>query len=141
VNSPSEATFFHSNQRGNSPLRGLLIFGFFDEFAQAIETPLPDGSMIGNPSFQGVETGRFDAARAYATDLFSMSQAALFKDLEMLCDRSNGDAERFGQCGHGGGTVRQAVKHGAPGWIAQGMEEAIDVYFGCRPGALAGVLR
>ena len=46
-----------------------------------------------DPLIEAIEAGVMNAAGAHATELFGADQATVLKDLEMLADRGESDAE------------------------------------------------
>lgn len=92
------------------PVSAALGFDVVGEqVAEAVHLLLPNGAMLTNPLFQGIESGGRDAAGAYPADLLGVGEAALFKDLQMLGHGGEGDSQRRGQHGDGQRTFPQPV--------------------------------
>ena len=82
--------------------------------------------MLADPLLQAVEAGVMDAAGAHAAQFLGMHQAALLEDLEVLPNRSQGDALRLGQARDRCGRPAQAIEDRPPRRVAQGVEEPVD---------------
>jgi hypothetical protein len=123
---------------GPNASRLVSFFRFLKEFAEAVEAALPNRPVIRDPTFQDVESRRFDAAGAYTPYFFGARQSALLQQLEMLRDRGEGDAQWFGQCRDGKRTERQPIEQRTARWIAQSQEQAIDIHLRKGCGAATG---
>jgi hypothetical protein len=103
----------------------FILFG--EELAEAVEFALPCGAMVVNPLFERAKAGGLDATCADAAEFFSLDQSHLLKNLQVLHDGGERDAERLGQARNRSGTIDEPVKDGAARGIAERMEELVDI--------------
>ena len=99
---------------------------FSEQLPQAFQTAFPRGAVIMNPLFEKREPGRLDAAGAHAAKLFRVNKMAFFKNLQMLDNCRQGDAQWLSKPGNGSRTLGEPVENGAASRVAQGMKEAVD---------------
>jgi hypothetical protein len=109
-----------------STLELSLIF-LSEQLSQAVETTFPERTTISDPSLSHTETFRFHATGSDPPNFFGTHQTAFFEDLQVLDDGGESDVERLRQLGDGNRAFAQFLNDGSPGWIAQGMENAVYV--------------
>ena len=102
------------------------MVGLGKNVAQAIETPLPGVSTLGDPLLGRAQRRRRHGEGANASDLFGADEAAGLEDLKVLDDRGEGHRQGSRQVAGGGRPAAQAVDQVAPGWVGEGLEEAVE---------------
>lgn len=105
--------------------RSRIRFG--EDVAEAVEAAFPRGAAIADPLFEGGEAGGVEAAGANAAGLFGVDEAGFFEHFQVLGDGGKRDSERGGEAGDGLRAVAKAFDDGAPGGVAEGVEDAVDV--------------
>src|SRR3954453_16946435 len=76
-------------------LRGLLFFSQY--VPEPVEAALPQPTALGDPLCGDVEPGGLDTTGSHAADFLAADDTTLLKDLEVLNDRRQADAERLRQ--------------------------------------------
>lgn len=97
---------------------------------EAVKAALPVGAMVTDPAVEAIESVGVNAAGADAADFFGADEGALLKDLEMLADGGQGNAEMLGEARHRGGRAAEAIEDGAARGVAERVEETVDVVIG-----------
>jgi hypothetical protein len=106
-------------------LPGLILLG--QQLAQSIELSFPGRAMVANPSLEGAKSrGRY-AASPHSAQLLGVNQADLLKDLQVLRNRGERDAERLCESRNGDGSLDEPVEDRSARGIPQCVEQAIRV--------------
>src|SRR5580700_7503864 len=92
---------------------------FFDSGLERVQRRPPEALEVVPQAGQPVGVEAVDAARP---DLDVAHEARLLQDLQVLRDRGPADRQAVGQVHHGGRTLAELLEDGAPGRIAQGIE-------------------
>ena len=85
------------------------------------------GAMVLNPFFEQREAIGFNAACANAAEFLSVDELALFKDLQMLCNCRERDAQRLCQMRYRDRPPAQTVENCAARGITEGVKEIVDL--------------
>ena len=102
------------------------MVGLGKNVAQAIETPLPGVSTLGDPLLGRAQRRRRHGEGADASDLLGADEAAGLEDLKVLDDSGEGHRQGSRQVADGGRPAAQAIDQVAPGWVGEGLEDAVE---------------
>ena len=93
---------------------------------EPIGAALPQGALLGQPSFDGGKRLLFDSADPHATHLARPNPSALFKQTDVLHEGRQRHVERLRQLADARGAAAQPSQYGPASGIGNRLEDAVQ---------------
>jgi hypothetical protein len=108
------------------PCRFLLLYVIGQVFVESLEALFPERAMLRDPVGGGGERFRIETAVVDASFAAALQESGLLEDFHVLGHGRERDLEGFRELGHVRLAEREPREDGAPRWVGECGERAIE---------------
>src|SRR5262249_38917354 len=112
-----------------APIDHLLLFLFFDDLVQLVETCVPELAVPLNPCRLFLQSARADLAGPHAPDLLRGDEPGLLQDADVLLHAREGHVELLGEVRDRGLYTSELLQNAASGCVRERGERGIEAGF------------